>query len=158
SLYEKKIITYPRTNSQYISEDVFETIPALMEAAATHKTYGIFAKQLSNQELNRRVVDANKIEDHHAILTTGKDPEDLCEKETKVYALILSRIIISFSQTCFKDVTKILINCGGIRFTAKGNTIKDGNEGWRLLDCHTERQDKETEENQTFPDLSSFET
>lgn len=157
SLYEKKFITYPRTSSQYISEDVFETLPSLLHVAANHKTYGAFAKQLSNQELNSRSVNADKIEDHHALLITGVYPQNLGEKETKIYDLILYRMILSFSQPCFKEVTKVYIDCAGIKFTAQGNTIQKGKEGWRLMDSLTDNQDKDADENQLFPDLSPYE-
>ena len=72
SLYEKKLITYPRTGSCYIPEDVFEEIPELLEVAELDATFGTVAAKLKSGELNKRSVNGEKVTDHHAILITEK--------------------------------------------------------------------------------------
>ena len=87
SLYEKKITTYPRTGSRYISEDVFEEIPALLRK---------IGKTLSNP-LNRHSVDNAKVTDHHAIIPTGETPSGLSADETTIYQMVVNRFIEAFS-------------------------------------------------------------
>ena len=87
SLYEKKITTYPRTGSRYISEDVFEEVPVLLRK---------IGKTLSNS-LNRHSVDNAKITDHHAIIPTGETPSGLLADEVTVYQMVVSRFIEAFS-------------------------------------------------------------
>lgn len=86
SLYEKKITTYPRTGSRYISEDVFEEVPALLRK---------IGKTLSNP-LNRHSVDNDKITDHHAIIPTGETPQSLSADEVSVYQMVVTRFVEAF--------------------------------------------------------------
>ena len=87
SLYEKKITTYPRTGSRYISEDVFEEIPTLLRKTGM---------PLSNP-LNRHSVDNTKVTDHHAIIPTGETPLGLSADETTIYQMVVNRFIEAFS-------------------------------------------------------------
>jgi len=87
SLYEKKITTYPRTGSRYISEDVFEEVPVLL------RKIGI---PLSNP-LNRHSVDNAKVTDHHAIIPTGETPSGLSTDETTIYQMVVNRFVEAFS-------------------------------------------------------------
>lgn len=161
SLYEKKHISYPRTSSCYISDDVFDTIPELLSIAGQHERYGGFARELAEKELNSQSVNSNKVTDHHALLITEQYPKDLGEKETKIYELILVRMIEAFSEACYKATTKVTINCAEIKFIAKGSIIKEGKEGWRIVRGTTNKDDKKAdteEDNQVFPDLSPYES
>ena len=87
SLYEKKITTYPRTGSRYISEDVFEEIPTLLRKTGM---------PLSNP-LNRHSVDNAKVTDHHAIIPTGETPSGLSTDETTIYQMVVNRFVEAFS-------------------------------------------------------------
>ena len=87
SLYEKKITTYPRTGSRYISEDVFEEVPALLRK---------IGKTLSNP-LNRHSVDNAKVTDHHAIIPTGETPSGLSTDEITIYQMVVNRFVEAFS-------------------------------------------------------------
>ena len=162
SLYEKKLITYPRTGSCYISEDVFEEIPELLEVAELDATFGTVAAELKSGALNKRSVNGDKVTDHHAILITENYAENLGEKENKIYRLILCRMIEAFSAPCIKSVTTIQLDCAGEQFKSSGNIIKEGNWGWRAVKQiakmnEPEKSDPE-EEIQIFPELIPHET
>ena len=162
SLYEKKLITYPRTGSSYISEDIFEKIPELLEVAQKDRTFGTLAADLKNKTLNKRSVDGDKVTDHHAILITENYAENLGEKENKIYQLILCRMIEAFSAPCIKAVTTIKLDCSGEQFKVFGSAIKDGCWGWRTVKQvakikEVEENDSE-EETQLFPKLIPHET
>ena len=162
SLYEKKLITYPRTGSGYISEDIFEKIPGLLEVAQKDRTFGTLAADLKNKTLNKRSVDGDKVTDHHALLITENYADNLGEKENKIYQLILCRMIEAFSAPCIKAVTTIKLDCSGEQFKVFGSTIKDGCWGWRAVKQvakikEVEENDSE-EETQLFPKLIPHET
>ena len=106
SLYEKKITTYPRTGSQYISEDVFEEIPALMRKTGATIT----------EPLNRHSVDNAKITDHHAIIPTGEPPSGLSADETTIYQMVVNRFVEAFSPNSEEE-------CMQVRFTDGTNTF-----------------------------------
>lgn len=132
SLYEKQLTTYPRTDSRYIPEDVFRTIPDLLRKVSRHPRFGAFAQDLLNSgTLCRRSVDDTKISDHHALLVTGRKPEGLSETEEKVYDLILSRMLESLSKVCVADVTKVTFIASGADFEARAR--KDVSLGWRAI-------------------------
>jgi DNA topoisomerase-3 len=162
SLYEKKLITYPRTGSNYISDDVFEKIPELLEVAVMDATFGVIAADLKNKILNKRSVNGHKVTDHHALLITENYPDNLGEKENKIYQLILCRMLEAFSSPCIKAQTFIKLDCSGEPFKAFGSTIKDGCLGWRAVKKvarMNEVEDKEPEdETQLFPKLIPHET
>ncbi|MDQ2719364.1 MAG: DNA topoisomerase 3 [Bacteroidota bacterium] len=162
SLYEKKLITYPRTGSSYISEDIFEKIPELLEVAENDLTFGSLAADLKNKTLNKRSVNGEKVTDHHALLITENYADNLGEKENKIYQLILCRMIEAFSAPCVKAVTTIKLDCSGEQFKVFGNTIKDGNWAWRSVkkvfkNMEVENGERE-EETQIFSELIPHET
>ncbi|HUZ57203.1 MAG TPA: DNA topoisomerase III [Hanamia sp.] len=162
SLYEKKLITYPRTGSCYISEDIFEKIPGLLEVAQKDATFGNLAADLRTKELNKRSVNNEKITDQHAILITENYLQNLGEKENKIYHLILCRMIEAFSAPCIKAVINIKLECAGEPFKVFGSTIKAGNLGWRAVKRVAKIKEDEDgdseEETQIFPELIPHET
>ena len=109
SLYEKKITTYPRTGSRYISEDVFEEVPVLLRK---------IGKTLSNS-LNRHSVDNAKITDHHAIIPTGETPSSLLADEVTVYQMVVSRFIEAFSPDSEEERMQVWFTDGTNAFTWK---------------------------------------
>ena len=128
-LYEAKLVTYPRTSSRYIPEDVFAEVPLLFERLKAHSP---FAEKIGNlEELNRRSVDASKVTDHHALLVTPNRPLALYKNEQAIYDMIAGRMVEAFSGECVKDVTTVIAECGGVEFETKGCIVRKA--GWRSV-------------------------
>ena len=121
SLYEKKITTYPRTGSRYISEDVFEEIPALLRK---------IGKTLSNP-LNRHSVDNAKVTDHHAIIPTGETPSGLSTDETTIYQMVVNRFIEAFSPDSEEERMQVRFTDGTNTFTWK--VYRQISLGWKAV-------------------------
>lgn len=150
SLYEKKYITYPRTGSRYIPDDIFETIPALIEALAAYKPFSSYSRILSVMKLNKGSVNAKKVTDHHALLITGILPTKISKEETFIYDLIASRMLEAFSKPCIKDMTDIEVCCDDISFIARGYMVRE--KGWKeVCDIKEEEELEEDKENQLLP-------
>ena len=128
-LYEAKLITYPRTGSRYISEDVFAEIPKLLQTLKNRPVWSLYA--LSIKKPTRRSVDGSKVTDHHAIIITGEQPKHMSNDDMTIYDMIVGRMLEAFSEKCIKDVTHITADCCGVTFTAKGSVINK--EGWRYI-------------------------
>lgn len=128
-LYELKHISYPRTGSRYISEDVFEGIPQLFKSLKTGTRWGDLIP--SADELTRRSVDTSKVTDHHALIITGIVPKRISPDEQTIYDLITGRMIEAFSKPCIKQVTSILAQSAGYTFSIKGVVIKQS--GWSAV-------------------------
>lgn len=138
SLYEKKLISYPRSESRYIPEDVFECVPALLEAIKSHPEFGSAARELAKQKLHTRSVDDTKLTDHHGIIITENSIDDierngktLTEDELLVYGLIVARFLEAFSPVCIADVTKVELSADDVHFIARGR--KEISLGWRAI-------------------------
>lgn len=104
-LYENKLITYPRTGSRYISDDVFSEIPNLIVCLQKHPQFGTYAASLKDKELNKRSVNNVKVTDHHALLPTENMAERLTENETVIYNMIVSRMLEALSESFIKERT-----------------------------------------------------
>lgn len=128
-LYEAKCITYPRTGSRHIPEDVFAEIPALLLTLKYHPTFGKYAAAMDT--LSRRSVDDTKITDHHALLVTEVKPKNIASDERIIYDMIAGRMLEAFSEKCIKDVTTVSAECGGVPFTLRGSVIRQA--GWRAV-------------------------
>lgn len=128
-LYEKKLITYPRTGSRYIPEDVYDEISGLLSFIATLTEWN--SKVPQGAAPTRRSVDGSKVTDHHALLVTGERPYSLTSDENTIYHMIAGRMIEAFSQKCVKDTVSIEAECGGVKFAVKGSSIKI--PGWRAV-------------------------
>jgi DNA topoisomerase-3 len=151
-LYESKAISYPRTGSRYISADVFDEIPELINTLKTHPRFGGYAAKMDTQILNIRCVDAAKVTDHHALLITGNTPKDLSGEEQTIYEMVAGRMLEAFSKKCVKDATTIVCLCADTLFEAKGAVIKQA--GWRAVFNEKE----ETEEDGALPEVMQGET
>lgn len=138
-LYEKAYITYPRTGSRHIPEDVFAEIPALIAFLHDHPVWGVHARRLT--ELNAHSVDGKKVTDHHALLITGKNPVDMYKEEAVIYDMIAGRMLEAFSAPCVKDVSTVTAVCEEVKFILKGEIIKE--EGWRAILKNSKKKDKE---------------
>ena len=121
SLYEKKITTYPRTGSRYISEDVFEEVPALLRK---------IGMPLSNP-LNRHSVDNAKITDHHAIIPTGETPSGLLADEATVYQMVVNRFAEAFSLDSEEEHMQGRFTHGTNIFTWKA--CRQISLGWKVV-------------------------
>ena len=163
TLYEKKVITYPRTGSRYIGEDVFEKIEELFQHLADTAPEDIAAisRNLIGAKLNKRSVDDKKVTDHHALLVTDEKPGPMPKEQQHIYNMIAKRMVESFSQVCLKDITTVTIDAQGLELIAKGTVIKQ--YGWRLSAEQVElpEDDKYSDdldnENAQLPKLSAEE-
>jgi DNA topoisomerase-3 len=150
SLYESKLVTYPRTGSRYIGDDVFAGVPALIDKLTDHPDFGKQAAQLSGAKLSKRSVNAKKVTDHHAILPTGETPYQLMPEKQAIYDMVAGRMLEAFSADCIKEVTKITVQSGSL-FTASGTVIHTA--GWRAVFNDTD-EEKKDEENATLPKVT----
>ena len=146
SLYEKKITTYPRTGSRYISEDVFEEVPALLRK---------IGKTLSNP-LNRHSVDNAKITDHHAIIPTGETPSGLSTDEITIYQMVVNRFIEAFSPDSEEERMQVRFTNGTNTFTWKA--CRQISLGWKAVqkDKATEADKKEDSDEHILSSLPNL--
>ena len=143
SLYEKKITTYPRTGSRYISEDVFEEVPVLLRK---------IGMPLSNP-LNRHSVDNAKITDHHAIIPTGETPSGLSTDETTIYQMVVNRFVEAFSPNSEEERMQVRFTHGTNIFTWKA--YRQISLGWKAVQKgkEVEAEKKEDSDEQVLPSL-----
>ena len=144
-LYEAKFITYPRTSSRYISDDVFATLPKLFKNLENHSEYGEKVKLLpGSEDYCKNSVNAAKVTDHHALLITENAAIGLFKDEKIVYDMILCRMIEAFSADCIKDITSVSAQVDHeVEFGISGSIIRQ--TGWRALSLKekNKRQDKD---------------
>ncbi|EFK35748.1 DNA topoisomerase 3 [Chryseobacterium gleum] len=154
SLYEKQFITYPRTGSKYIPEDLWTDIPELVrilnqtepfKAAITHLKFGNF---------NKRIVNDVKVTDHHGLLITTKTPSALSATEKAIYDMIAYRLLESLSHTCTKQVTQIQIKVHHYEFQIKGSKIL--NKGWRAIKGILSDNENSNNANEDLTELPEF--
>ena len=131
SLYEKKVMSYPRTGSRYIPEDVFDEMPERVALLGQYSRFAGYAAGLDGTPLNRRSVNDGKVTDHHALIITENLPGELSKDERAVYELVAGRMLEAFSGKCVKDVTTALLSGGDTDFTVKGSVMKEA--GWRAV-------------------------
>lgn len=134
SLYEKKITTYPRTGSRYISEDVFEEVPALLRK---------IGKTLSNP-LNRHSVDNTKVTDHHAIIPTGETPSGMSADERTIYQMVVNRFIEAFSPDSGEERMQVRFTDGTNIFTWKA--CRQISLGWKAVQKGKEAEAEKKED------------
>ena len=155
SLYEKKVMSYPRTGSRYISEDVFEEMPERIALLERYPRFAGYAAGLNGATLNRRSVNDGKVTDHHALIVTENLPGELSKDERAIYEMVAGRMLEAFSGKCVKDVTTALLSAGDTDFTVKGAVMKEA--GWRAVFSEQDTEDEDTatlppfQEGQTLP-------
>ena len=152
-LYEGKLISYPRTGSRYISEDVFEEMPERIALLERYPRFAGYAAGLNGATLNRRSVNDGKVTDHHALIVTENLPGELSKDERAIYELVAGRMLEAFSGKCVKDVTTAMLSAGDTGFTVKGAVMKTA--GWRAV---FSEQDTEDEDAATLPPLQEGQT
>lgn len=153
NLYESKLVSYPRTGSRYIGDDVFASVPQLIAELIQHPNFGKQAAFLQTIALNKRSVNAKKVTDHHAILPTGVQPYNLSKDHQAVYDMVAGRMLEAFHQECVKELTKITIESGSV-FIANGTVIQLA--GWRGVFNELE-DDKKDEDNPALPKVKAGE-
>lgn len=146
-LYEAKFITYPRTSSRYISDDIFATLPKLFKNLENHSEYGEKVKLLpGSEDYSKNSVNAAKVTNHHALLITENPAVGLFKDEKIVYDMILCRMIEAFSADCIKDITSVSAQVDHeVEFGISGSIIRQ--TGWRALSLKEKnnRQDKDAD-------------
>lgn len=153
NLYESKLVTYPRTGSRYIGDDVFAGVPGLIEKFNDHANFGRQASYLLNIKLNKRSVNAKKVTDHHAILPTGERAGNLSKDHQAIYDLVVGRMLEAFHQDCIKEITKIVVQSGS-KFIASGTVVSS--PGWRAV-FNEPDEEKKDEENASLPKVQQGE-
>lgn len=139
-LYEKKLTTYPRVDTQYLSDDIYPKCPGILNgvsqyAEAGRKPYLEMIKSLAaiskTLPKTKRVFDTSKVTDHHAIIPTGQVPTGLTDVEKKVYDLIARRFIAVFYPDCKFSTTTVIGKVDKVEFKASGKEILS--QGWRVV-------------------------
>ena len=153
-LYEKKLITYPRTGSRYIPEDVFVEIPKLLAFIGNLPEWE--GKVTPKVKPTRRSVDDSKVTDHHALLVTDEKPLFLSKEDNIIYQMIAGRMIEAFSKKCIKDTATVTAVCAGVEFVAKGSIIKHA--GWRAVYGKENSEENYNQEETPIPNWQEGDT
>ena len=169
SLYEKKYTTYPRVDTQYLSDDIYPKCPQTMNGLYQTKFGGVapyaeLIKPIGGKALkkSKRVFDSSKVTDHHAIIPTGVVPQNLTDAEQKVFDLVARRFIGAFLPDCKFSTTTVLGEVDGIEFKVTGKEIID--PGWRIVQgkeqpkAEEEGEKKQDDEERTLPTFVKGET
>ena len=130
SLYEKKITTYPRVDTTYLSDDIYPKCPGILKGL---RGYEALTAPLEGKPLpkTKKVFDNAKVTDHHAIIPTGQPPVNLTDMEQRVFDLVARRFIAAFYPDCKFATTTVLGQAGGIGFKATGRQVLE--PGWRVV-------------------------
>ena len=150
NLYEKKFITYPRTGSKYIPEDMWAEIPNLVRALQDRENCKQAITKMKWGRFNKRIVNDLRVTDHHGLLITDKIPSALNAKENSVYDMIAFRLLEALSQACIKEITDVALQSLHYDFTTKGCKIIE--PGWRSIKGNF--SDDDTEPVQDLPELN----
>ena len=136
SLYEKKVTTYPRVDTTYLSDDIYDKVPNILQTLNAISTYEPIVNPLlalPRLPKSKKVFDNSKVTDHHAIIPTNVDPRRaaLSSDEKRVYDLVAKRFIAAFHPDCEFDTTTVMALVGEHEFKATGKVIRV--EGWRVI-------------------------
>lgn len=156
SLYEKKVTTYPRVDTTFLSDDIYPKCPKILEGL---KDYSVYTAPLAGRQLvkSKKVFDNSKVTDHHAIIPTGVQPRELTNMEKTVYDLVARRFIAVFYPDCRFSTTTVTGEADSIEFRATGKQILE--QGWRMVFAK-EQQDynRESDEEKTLPAFAKGES
>lgn len=131
SLYEKKFISYPRTGSKYVPDDMWIEIPKLISILEELEKFRGVVGKIQRGRLNKRIVNDLKVTDHHGLLITDKIPSALPAKEKAIYEMIACRLIEAVSPVCTKEITDVALQVLHYDFELKGCKILES--GWRFV-------------------------
>lgn len=154
SLYEKKVATYPRVDTTFLSDDIYPKCPGILKGL---RDYATLTAPLDGAKLpkSKKVFDNSKVTDHHAIIPTGQYPQNLTDMERRVFDLIARRFIAVFYPDCKVATTTVLGEAGGIEFKVNGKQILE--PGWRVVfgvpggQSQEEKEEKEGEAESVLP-------
>ena len=156
SLYEKKVATYPRVDTTFLSDDIYPKCPKILEGL---KDYALYTAPLAGKPLikSKKVFDNSKVTDHHAIIPTGVQPRELTNMEKTVYDLIARRFIAVFYPDCKFSTTTVIGEADSIEFKVTGKQILE--QGWRVVFSKEQQDDtKENDEEKTLPAFTKGES
>jgi len=148
SLYEKKITTYPRVDTTFLSDDLYPKCPNILKGL---RDYATLTAPLEGKKLtkSKKVFDSSKVTDHHAIIPTGVYPQNLTDMEKRVFDLVARRFIAAFYPDCKFSTTTVLGEVEKIEFKVTGKQITD--PGWRVIFGQPSADEKTDEEERTLP-------
>ena len=149
SLYEKKVATYPRVDTTFLSDDIYPKCPGIL---AGLKSYEAYTAPLHGKKLikSKKVFDNSKVTDHHAIIPTGVQPQGLSDMEQKVFDLIARRFIAVFYPDCKFSTTTVLGEVEKVEFKVTGKQILD--PGWRVIFGKDQQEEtKDGDEERVLP-------
>ena len=156
SLYEKKVATYPRVDTTFLSDDIYPKCPKILEGL---KDYAVYTTALSGKPLikSKKVFDNSKVTDHHAIIPTGVQPQGLSDMEKRVFDLIARRFIAVFYPDCKFSTTTVIGEADQIEFKVTGKQILE--PGWRVIFAKdVPEEGKENEEESVLPAFNKGES
>ena len=144
SLYEKKVTTYPRVDTTYLSDDIYPKCENILKGLRDYQplTMPLLGKPLVK---SKKVFDNKKVTDHHAIIPTGVYPQGLTDLEKKVYNLVATHFIAVFYPDCKFRTTTVLGESADVKFKTTGKEITE--PGWRVVFAGEQADDKEEKEN-----------
>ena len=148
SLYEKKVTTYPRVDTTFLSDDIYPKCPAILKGL---RDYEVLTAPLDGAKLpkSKKVFDSSKVTDHHAIIPTGVYPQNLTDMERRVFDLIARRFIAVFYPDCKVSTTTVLGEVDKIEFKVTGKQILE--PGWRVVFAKEQVEEKEGDEERVLP-------
>lgn len=151
SLYEKKVTTYPRVDTTYLSDDLYPKVPEILKRMTP---YANFTEDILSKKLpkSKKVFDNSKVTDHHAIIPTGQSPTSLIGDERKLYHLIALRFISVFYPDCEFMTTTVMGDAGGVGFKATGKVIIE--PGWRVLYASEKSVDDQQSDDKILPQFT----
>lgn len=152
SLYEAKLVTYPRTDSRYLSEDMKPRIPKIFTQLKALRPEQITPIDITKLPFSKRIINDKKVTDHHAIIPTGMIPRRFGANEQLVYDAITTQFIAAFYPVCLKNITTVKGISNTVQFQAKGTQIVD--PGWTVLFP----KKKKATDGQTLPAFEKGET
>jgi DNA topoisomerase-3 len=144
ALYERKHLTYPRTDSQYLSSDLKPQVPKLLETLKALKGPEIAPLDLAGLRFTKRMINDAKVTDHHAIIPTEVIADRLGGDEAKVYDAVVTRFIAAFYPDCIKQVTTVLAESNGEPFKASGRVTSQ--PGWQAMYPHLGKKKKQPDD------------
>ncbi len=159
NLYESKLVTYPRTDSRYLSADMKSRIPKIFEQLKRIRAEQIEPLDLTKLPFTKRIVDDKKVTDHHAVIPTGIVPGSIGAHEQIVYDAITTQFIAAFYPICVKKITTVDGESAEVKFQAKGTQIIE--PGWSVLFPKKKKKKKSedgTDDNQTLPSFDKGES
>ncbi len=155
SLYEKKLTTYPRVDTTYLSDDIYPKVPGILKGIApAYETLVPTLLEAAKLPKSKKVFDNSKVTDHHAIIPTGVKPAGMDANEAKVYDMVARRFIAAFYPDCKIATTSVLGEAGEVEFKANGKVILS--PGWRVV-FEDKQTDEKSEEEKTLPDFQEGE-